>query len=149
MKKGIAAVLIAALLAVATPPVLGFWVFQQLGTRLKAKVSGHYSPVWFSTSFKVSELDLQWDGKVQLHSGEVTVDYDPLTVFFADGLRVRISGKKIPVSLLGPWAHAAASPDVMLDDFFADITIGRGGVKEIHAVQAKSPEIQFQIGTNL
>lgn len=149
MKKMMAAILAAVLLAMGTPPVLGFWVFQQLGARLKAKVSGHYSPVWFATSFRVSDLELQWDQKVHLHSGKVRVDYDPLTVFFTDGMRVRITGKKIPVSLLGPWAHAAASPDVTLDDFFADITLGRGGVKEIHAVQARSPEIQFQIGTNL
>ncbi|HTL46853.1 MAG TPA: hypothetical protein VL688_02185 [Verrucomicrobiae bacterium] len=125
-------------------PVVGYGVYRQLGTRLDARVEGQYAPVFFRPVFYIKNLRLEWDNKVKVHSGDVKVEYDPASLL-SGALNVRLSGHKVPVTLLQDWAYAAQKPDLVLDDFFADVTFASRGLKDINALRAVSPEIQFQL----
>jgi len=129
-------------------PVIGFWIWCELGPRFDAQIEGNFRPRWFSTSFDVNHLKLDWNDKVRIESGNLKVQYDLVSLFKGGGLRVQLSGSEIPVVLLGSWAQASSRPDVTLDHFFADLTLTRGGIRDIHRVEAHSPELKFYIGKN-
>lgn len=84
-------------------------------------------------------------GKVRLISGNLRVDYNPLTMIFTDVVRVRLSSDKIQAKLLGVWAELQGVEDALIDHFVAEVGIGPKGLTEIYGVDIKSQSFQFQI----
>ncbi len=134
------------LVASAMPAVTGYWVFQRLEHSLNVPVGGRFEPRLLQASFVVRDAVLMWDNKISLQSGDITVDYNLWSLFSEKGIRIKLSGQKLPVTLLGELAPLAPQAQVTVDDFFADLLFDGEGLKEISALRVKSPELQFQIG---
>lgn len=127
-------------------PVMGFWIFQRLERSLKVPVNGRFEPRFFQTSFVIRDAALTWDNKVSLQSGDVTVHYDLGSLVSGKGIRVKLNGQKLPVTLLGELAQIGSKPKITVDDFFADLLFDKDGLKEMSALRVKLPELQYQIG---
>lgn len=134
------------ILTLAVPPSFSFFIYKEVSKRTRAEVQGQFSPVFFSPSFNLSKASIQWDDKVRISSGDLHVEYSPLTFLKGGGVRIKISGVDLPVQLMGSFAGMAPKNSVTIQDFYADVTINKDGLQEIHMIRAEAPEMHFKFG---
>ena len=133
--------------------VLIFFVFltfdlqvcQELKSRLKISIQGKFEPSFLLSSFYLRNAQLTWKEKVRLISGDFKVSYKPWQLLGKRNLRIELEGKNLDVEFLGKWAEAQGVRKVTLESFYADVALDRQGLREVYAVDARSPSFQFRI----
>ncbi len=128
------------------------WVIPPLVIRraekaLEIKISGKVRPVFFKSQFAIEGIETDWDRKIRIFSGRMQIDYD-LTGLWGGRLHLAISGQQVAAELLSDWASMAGGQNVVFETIFADLVIDRHGLREVRALQAESPSIQFRFGPN-
>ena len=112
---------------------------------LDLQVSGKVQPVWGKFEFSMGPLKTLWDQRIKINSGRVRVRYE-ISDFLAGQLRVVISGENVDAELLGDWVSIAGGHSAVFKDLYADLVMSHDGIKEIRALRAESPAIQFRFG---
>ena len=147
MKKvGLLLCLLGLTLVVVLPPLLGFVVYKEIGKRTETQIDGVFTPAFFTSSFNIENVSIEWQEKVKLNSGNLNVVYQLWPFLTGRGLRLKISGQNLPVTLMGDLVNLAPQESIIIQDFYADLTISNNGLQEINALKAISPEMQFQFG---
>ena len=127
------------------PMAAGLWVKHEIERHMKMPVTGTYVPLPLQPAFILRNVHFEWKNKVELLSGDLRVDYRPVSLLPGIPLRVRLSSAKIAARLAGDWARTEGVQDIILNRFEADLSFGRKGIREIYGVEASSPQFQFRI----
>jgi hypothetical protein len=143
--KQIAWGLIVFLVLSAMSLGLNFWVYRELQSRLKIRISGDYRPVIFIPSFEVRHGTFTWEDRVQLVDGNFKVTFDPLTLVSRGGIRIILTSKASKIRLLGSWAEQEGVADAAVDSMVADMILGRRGLTGINEVEVRSQSFQFSL----
>jgi hypothetical protein len=144
--KKMAWIILAGVLAgAAIPPVSGWIVFKEIQHRLKFKVAGRFCPSYFFAGFFVEDASFVWEDRVELLSGSVKVEYNPVSVFTGELLRVKITSRGAQVRLIGEWSRTQGVGRAAIDFVNAELGLGRKGIREIDAVDVRSPAFRFEI----
>ncbi len=122
----------------------GWMVNQRLMHRLKIEGSAEYRPEWFRPSYELRNAQVVWRERVKILSGSVRVEYDLLSVL-GGVLRVRISGRGVQARLLGEWAKIQGVEETPVESFYAQLGVGREGLRAVEEVDVRSPAFQFRI----
>lgn len=146
MKKAAIFVILAAAFVTAVPPMLGYWVYREVKARTHARIEAEFHPEFFSPAFRLENAVIEWDGKISLSSGTLNVQYDLSGIFRKLGIRVKVSGSDLPVQFTGALQELSSGRQIVVQDFYADVTINKDGLEEINMLRAKAPEMQFQFG---
>lgn len=109
-------------------------------------MEGRYVPSWVFPAFYVQDIKMRWKRKVEVHSGVIKVTYDPWILLKSRKLRIRVTGKRIPVTFFPGGFVEHPSGQATLDGIYADLTVGRNGLEKIHALHGGSREVEFHIG---
>ncbi|MBU3758625.1 MAG: hypothetical protein FGM27_01700 [Candidatus Omnitrophica bacterium] len=144
---GVGAVFFAVLLFALFYPVSSWIVFDRIQSVCKTPVQGRFEAHFFSPTFRVKNAVLNWNKKVGIESGDIEVRYELGTLLKNKALRVEIRGRKVPVRFLGAFSRISPREKVILDEFYADLLIGREGLQEISSIRIESPELKFQLGS--
>ena len=126
-------------------PAAGFWVWQEVQGRMGVKISGRYSPVLFSFSFILHGARFEWDEKVKFISGDLKVDFEPLSLLSGSLLRIRLQSQNSEIELLGEWAELEGVRRVKLDRVEAHLGLAREGLRDIYFLDVRSPSLQFHL----
>ncbi|MFA6600413.1 MAG: hypothetical protein WC352_00180 [Candidatus Omnitrophota bacterium] len=145
MKRLIVAVLSAAVIAAALPPAAGYWVFREVERRLDLRMTGDFVPVFFYPGFLVRNARFRWQDRVELLSGTLEVRYAPWSVFAGPLLRICLSSRGASIRLGGEWARMQGVEQAMVDVFEAELGLGPKGIREIYALEVRSPSFQFHV----
>lgn len=124
---------------------LNFWVYHELQSRLKIRMSGKYVPAVFIPSFEVRHGTFTWEDRVQLVDGNFKVTFDPLTLVSQRGIRIILTSKASKIKLLGGWAQQEGVENAAIDSMIADIILGRQGLTGINEVDVRSQSFQFSL----
>ena len=124
---------------------LDLQVYRGLKSRFKSSIRGKLEPAVLSPSFYLRNAQLTWKEKVKLISGDLKISYNLWHFLQKSTLRVELEGKNLDVEFLGGWATSQGVRKVTLESFYADLGFGREGLREVYAVDAKSPSFQFRI----
>lgn len=122
-----------------------YWVFDQIQKRIEIQISGIWVPSVWKPAFKVRQAAFQWKERIRLLSGDVEVEYDPLDLWVRRNFRIRLSSTNARIQFLGDWSKLQGGGEMAVEKLFADIALDTKGLKEIYAVEVKSPSYQFQI----
>jgi hypothetical protein len=112
---------------------------------LELQVSGPVQPLWGRFEFSVNPVKTLWDQKIQIDSGRVDVRYEVQDVFLRQ-IHIVVRGQEIDAQLLGDWVTVAGGQSAVFKDLYADLIIDQSGIKEIKALRAESPALQFRFG---
>lgn len=112
---------------------------------LDLKVSGRIQPVRGKFEFSISSLNTEWDQKIKINSGQISVHYG-IKNFNPYEWHIRITGRNVDAELRGDWVSIAGGESALFSDFYADLMFDQNGIKEIMALRAESPTIQFRFG---
>lgn len=126
-------------------PLAGFWVRREVERRMKVEIGGTYVPVPFAPSFYLRDSRFKWDEKVKLISGDLKVDFNPLSIFLGGLLEIQLTSSGPEIELLGEWAELQGVRRLRLDHVKAHLGLAAGGVREIYSLHAASPVFQFHI----
>ena len=143
--KRIALVLAVFLGLSAVSLGLNFWVYHEIQSRLKIRMSGTYVPAIFIPSFEVRRGTFIWEDRVQLVDGNFKVTFDPLTLVSQRGIRIILTSKTSKIKFLGSWALQEGIENATVDFMIADITLGRRGLAGINEVEVRSQSFQFSL----
>lgn len=146
MRKILLYLIVPVLAVTALPPLLGFWVYREVSHRTQAEIKADFKPLFFSPAFRLENASIDWDGKIALQSGSLNVRYDLTGILKRGGIRVKISGSDLPVRFAGVLKDLSPDRQIVVQDFYADVTINKDGLEEINMLRAKAPEMQFQFG---
>ncbi len=124
---------------------LNFWVYHELQSRLKIRMSGTYVPAVFVPSFEVRRGNFIWEDRVQLLDGNFKVTFDPLTLVSQHGIRIILKSKASKIKFLGSWALQEGIENATVDYLIADIVLGRRGLAGINEVEVRSQSFQFSL----
>jgi hypothetical protein len=124
---------------------LNFWVYHELQSRLKIRMSGSYVPAIFIPSFEVRNGTFYWEDRVQLVNGNFSVTFDPLTLVSQQGIRIILTSRASQIKLLGSWALQEGVENATIDSMKADIVLGRRGLAGINEVEVKSQSFKFSL----
>jgi hypothetical protein len=127
------------------PTLMGFWIKHKLEECMRMKISGSWTPVFFQPSFGLRDVHFTWEDKVEVISGNLKVDYDLISLSRKE-LRLKLSSNDLLAELLGEWAEREGVQKLKVQRFYADLTFGQDGLKEIFSLEVKSPslELRFQ-----
>lgn len=123
----------------------GMWVQFQIQKRIHLELRGNFAPVFFRPSFYLRNAHVEWKRKVELESGTLKVEYNPVSLLTGKYLRVKLSGENLPIQFLGEWAQMQGIQKVTLKNFDADLELDASGIREIFYLNAESPGFQFHI----
>ncbi len=112
---------------------------------LELKVSGNIKPVWGQFAFWIDPLETLWDQKIKINSGRLHVRYE-IKDFFTGKFHIVISGEEVDAELLGDWVSIAGGHSAVFKVLYADLVLSHKGIKEIRALRAESPALQFRFG---
>jgi hypothetical protein len=143
--KSVAYVLAVLFVLSALSLGLNFWVYHELQSRLKIRMSGSYVPAIFIPSFEVRHGTFVWEDRVRLVNGNFSVTFDPLTLVSQQGIRIILTSKASQIQLLGSWALQEGIENAIIDSMTADILLGRRGLAGINEVEVKSQSFQFSL----
>ncbi|MFA5159086.1 MAG: hypothetical protein WC484_01105 [Candidatus Omnitrophota bacterium] len=124
---------------------LNFWVYHEIQSRLKIRMSGIYVPAIFIPSFEVKQGTFIWKDRVQLVDGNFKVTFDPLTLVSRRGIRIILESKASKIKFLGSWALQEGIENATVDSMIADIILGRRGLAGINEVEVRSQSFQFSL----
>ena len=127
------------------PASLSYAVSTLLQHRLGIRVTGNFIPSLFVPNFSMKNASFEWKDKVQLVSGDLKVEYRPLSLLPWKRLRIRLSGKGFHVNLLGSWAKMQGVQNAVVDSFGADFEMDAREIREIYLLDAQSKAFQFHI----
>lgn len=145
MKKILKLAAIAVVLWVAVAVVSGFVVFHQIQKRLDLQIEAKFVPSFLLPGFDLKNVRFQWEGHVEFLSGDVRVQYDPLSLLFGKQIRIRVRSESSSVRLIGDWARMQGVEKARVDRLDAEVGLGRKGIREIYGVELESPEFQFHV----
>lgn len=120
-------------------------IIHYVESALELKISGKVRPLWGKFEFSIDPLQALWDQKIRIDSGGVQVSYGLQKLLFGE-LHVVLTGKDVAAELLGDWASVAGGHSAVFKDLYADLIIDHDGIKEIRALRAESPALQFRFG---
>ncbi len=131
------------------PLAAGLWVKQEIERRLTMDIQGVFWPGFFRPSFELKKANFIWQDKVKVLSGNLKIDYDPISLLNHRRIRVRMEGRDLSAVLLGKWAETQGVQDLKFHDFFADFEIGEKGLEEVNALKAHSPLLNLDFTPHL
>ena len=120
-------------------------IIRYVETALEIKISGKVQPIWGRFEFLIDPLKTLWDQKIKIDSGRVYVRYS-IEHFSAGPIHITITGHDVDAELLGDWVSLAGGHSAVFKDLYADLIVGHDGLKEIRALRAESPTLQFRFG---
>lgn len=147
MKKKFFLSLLAAIgISLCVFPVMSFFARKDFENKVDVHLQGqmnlHFGPV-----FELRNVRLNWQDKVRILSGDLTVRYDPFTFWHSKGVHIVISSHNLRFQLEGDWAaQVGQNMPVKLDELLVDIRFNQQGISEILSVNIQSPELRFVIG---
>ncbi len=124
----------------------GHWLKAEIEKRLDIQIAGELKPVWFDTAFEVRDVRVAWQGKAQVHSGDLHIKYDLPSLVVRNAIDIMVGGKNLSVTLLGDWARFQDLKDVEINSLNASLSIGREGIDQIRRLVIDSPTLQLQFG---
>jgi len=127
------------------PGLTSYWLKREIEQRLDVKIGGRISPKLFRSSFMLEDVTVDWDDKLKVASGKVDVQYDWLSLVAGDDIRIAVQSDDLAVELLGVWAKVGDMQNVNFSHFFADLSGGKEGIRQIHSLDANSPTLKFKI----
>lgn len=125
---------------------VGYWLKAEIEKRLDIQIAGALKPVWFDTAFVLRDVRIAWQGKAQVHSGDLYVKYDLLSLVIRTAIDITVGGKDLSVTLLGDWARFQDLKDVEINSLNVSLTVGREGIDQIRRLVIDSPTLQLQFG---
>lgn len=125
--------------------VIPGWVISQAEKALELEVGGSVHAPAFKSGFVIERLHLDWDNRVRVLSGTLEVDYD-LRSLISGRYAVMLNGRQVAAELMGDWAEIAGGQKAVFDEVFADLIFDDEGLREINALRAESPTLQFRFG---
>jgi hypothetical protein len=145
LKKSVSIALLCFLLAGVLPPLSGYLVYREIQHRMKLKIAGDFSPAFHFPGFYLRNAHFQWEDRVELLSGNMTVQYDPLSLLRGELLRIVISSRGAAIRLTGAWEKMQGVNNAVIDVFDCDLGLGRKGIREIYGLELRSPAFQFHV----
>lgn len=125
---------------------VGYLALKRLEKKAGAPIQGDFRPSPFLSSFVLRNSRFRWKTLLEIHSGTLSVRYDPLFLVPGRRLRVEIQGEGLTGKLLGKWAEREGVSEVRIEHLEADLAFGRGGPPEIYLIDVKAREFQFHFG---
>ncbi len=123
----------------------GFWALKRLEKKAGTPIRGTFLPHLIQPAFTLKNSQVSWQGRFQVDSGDLRVQYDPLSVFWGRKLRVRVQGSDLHVRLLGEWATSQGLSEARVDSLDADFALPEKGAPEVFLFDLDSPELQFNL----
>ena len=124
---------------------VGFWALKRLEKNAGTTIRGIFLPHLIRPAFTLKNSQVSWRARFRVDSGDLRVQYDPLSVFSGGKLRVRVQGTDLRVHLLGEWAVSQGVSEVRVDSIDADFALPERGAPEIFRFDVNSPELQFNL----
>jgi len=120
-------------------------IISYVETALEIEISGRVQPRWGRFEFLIDPLKTLWDQKIKIDSGRVDVRYG-IEHFSTGKIHLVVTGHDVDAQLLGDWVSLAGGHSAVFKDLYADLIVGHDGLKEIRALRAESPTLQFRFG---
>lgn len=122
-----------------------FFALKRLERKAEAPLQGTFIPDLFQPSFTLKDPRLDWQGRFQVLSGTIHVEYDPWFLIPGRKFRTQIEGRDLSVKLTGDLAESQGITDVKIDRVQADVAFARKGPPELFFFDVESPELQFHL----
>jgi len=121
-------------------------VFQELKSRADFRIEGDFSPRWPAPAFDLRRVRLDWDRKIRVLEGDLRIEFDPFLFWRKRWIRVRLSGEKIPATVLEKGWVPQDLEKVTFDRIYAELLFDLDGLRDILALKVESPRVAFQFG---
>lgn len=127
---------------------IGFLALKRLEKKAGSPIRGHFIPHLLSPVFTLKNPDFQWQERFQIHSGTLTVHYDPSFIIPSLKFHVHLRGQDLGGRLLGELAESQGLSEVKLDRVEADLAFSKEENPEIFLLDIRSPVIRFHLSRN-
>ena len=133
-----------ALLAFGLNTGLGFWAMKRLEKKAGSSFQGTFIPHFLRPAFTLKNPQLVWQDRFQLVSGDLSVQYDPLSLF-GRKLRVQVKGSDLNVRLFGDLIKSQGLSEAEVEKVEADFAFSDHGPPEIFLFNLRSPQLHFNL----
>ena len=148
MHKRKAVLAFSVLLAAALfCPVTVFLTLHWAEKSLGLDIGGQYIPHGVMPAYSIRGASFVWKDKIEVKGGVLNVKYRPFQWLTERKMRFTISAKDLPVTIGASLSQTGRSEEATLDSFYADVLLDAGGIKDVYAVEVRSPEIKISFGS--